>query len=608
MVPNTFWRTGMKKSLFNVPDKASVTLASVVARRTQNLQPTPAAREAGFAGSDPNRIHETDLASVIIEADNPLALDPLFDKLWAAESVIRLDANRPFYSARVGANLLENLIAHPNVQRIQSKKLSVPTLDAVLPDIRSIAPAGANRLVPEDGTDVLIGIVDSGFDLSHPMFLDGSNNLRVEGLLDQVNGNREYTSVQLAAQWGGGSGPGRDDNGHGTHVASIAGGTRFQNYEGVAPGARFLLVRTDFSNTDEAVNWIFRKANGRPCVINMSLGHHFGSHDGTEAEERFHRAITGPGKIIVISAGNERNDSLHIGGRFYAGQAEEVVFDVTRRRDGLPFVTITLWHDQLDSFDATLVTPSGQLLGLPAMGTAANYQTSVVDIEIALRPYIWSNSTQIQISLSFKSQMVRDRDLKSWKLRLQCRTAVVGRLDGWMHNAGYAIFRNHPLVETNRTVGLSATGDGCIAVASHVTRNSWTGDIGANQDNQAVIGRTSSFSSLGPTRDGRWKPDISAPGQYVTAALADRSELSAWDERALVNQRLLTIEGTSMAAPVITGIVALLLQKNNQLKVEDIRRILGATARRDAHTGPANWDPAYGLGKIDVQAALAEIV
>ena len=62
----------------------------------------------------------------------------------------------------------------------------------------------------------------------------------------------------------------------------------------MAPAARFLLVKTDFINTDAAVSWTFRKAGPRPCVVNMSLGHHFGAHDGTDQEERLHRTLIGP--------------------------------------------------------------------------------------------------------------------------------------------------------------------------------------------------------------------------------------------------------------------------------------------------------------------------
>jgi subtilisin family serine protease len=190
---------------------------------------------------------------------------------------------------------------------------------------------------------------------------------------------------------------------------------------------------------------------------------------------------------------------------------------------------------------------------------------------------------------------------------MTCKQAVVGRLDGWFHNSGFAEFRPHPLLETHRTIGLAATGEGCLAVASHVTRSDWDSDAGPQTDPQVVKGRTSSFSSLGPTRDGREKPDFSAPGQYVTAALANDSESAGDEARAHSLNRLLTIEGTSMATPVVTGIVALLLQKKPALTLAQAREALKATARRDLHTGPASWDPAYGFGKVDVAAALNRI-
>jgi subtilisin family serine protease len=596
----------MKKTTFDVPDKASVSLASLVGRRSERIEPTPAARAAGFHGEDPEAIRGGDPVSVIIETNDPDALySTVGNRLTQAERMQTLDGQ--FLSAQVTPDTVDDLINSQHVERIQSKKLKVPTLKGVLPDVRLTNPSNGKRLVQEDGSDVLIGVIDTGFDLSHPMFLDAGNKLRVEGLLDQTNRDREYTTSELETEWGSGRRPGGDDDGHGTHVASICGGTRFQDFEGVAPGARFLLVKTDFENTDDAVRWVFGKANDRPCVINMSLGHHFGAHDGTDVEERFHRSITGSGKIIVISAGNEREDNLHIGGRFHNGQSQEVVFDLLKQEKEPPYVTITLWHHETDDFDATLTSSTGQTFGLPPLGKAVNYRSSLQDIEIARRRYVWSNSIQIEITISFKNRRFRARDLQNWRLKVSCLNALVGRIDGWFHNSGYAIFRDHPFVERNRTVCLTATGDGCLAVASHVSRNTWDADVGPMDDKQAVIGRISSFSSLGPTRDGRWKPDISAPGQYVTAALADGSELSQWDERALVNERLLTIEGTSMATPVITGIVALLLQRKGTLNVNEVRRILSTSARHDAHTGLAAWDPAYGFGKVDVENALSKV-
>ena len=597
---------GMRKVSMSIVEKASVSLSTFVGRQARALRPNIATKVAGFDARDPENIDKHDTASVIIELDDPDALEKIGQKLGKNENLERLEDR--YWSGEVDAGTINSLIENHNVSRIQGKKLSKPHLTEVFPDIGlAVAPNLGQRIVEEDGQNVMIGVIDSGFDLSHPIFYDTDGNLRVESLLDQEGGNRAYTNQQLVQRWKGGPGPGSDLNGHGTHVASIAGGSDYHGYGGIAPGARFLLVKTNFRDTDRAIKWIFDQAKGRPCVVNMSLGHHFGSHDGTDSEERLHRALTGPGKIIVVSAGNEQNDNIHIGGRFSQGETQEVIFDLKRQISDPPYVAISLWYHEIDEFEITLVSPSGQMIPMPGSGEADMYQTSVLDLEVSTRPYSYSHSVQTQISLGFRSQEVRDRDIENWKLSIKCLKANSGRIDGWFNNSGYAMFRTHKLVESRRTVGISATGDGCLAVASHVTKTKWNSDIGSNEDLVLVSGRNSPFSSLGPTRDDRWKPDISAPGQYITAALADNCELSKLDFRASVADRLLTIEGTSMSAPVITGVVALMLQKSPGLDLVNIKKILQETAKHDIHTGPEMWHPAYGFGKVNIAAALSKL-
>jgi subtilisin family serine protease len=363
-------------------------------------------------------------------------------------------------------------------------------------------------------------------------------------------------------------------------------------------------VKTDFRNTDQAVAWVFGKAGPRPCVVNLSLGHHFGAHDGTDVEERLHSQLTGPGKIIVVSAGNERTDDLHIGGRFVPGQADQVGFDLQRQPDGSAVAVLTLWHAREDRFTISLGTPMGDVITEPALGLAANASFGAVDMTVSQQRYQPSNLIQHQVAVEVGAQ-AGNGDLRGWRVGIQCRNATIGRLDGWFHNSGFAAFRSpHPLIENARTVGLAATGDGCLAVASHVSRTSWHADAGDRSDPEAVLGRSSFFSSLGPTRDGRPKPDLSAPGQRLLAALASGSEEAGDARFAAVADRLLALRGTSMSAPVVTGAVALLLQQKPDRDLADIRTILARSVRRDAHTGPAPWDPVYGMGKLDIVAAL----
>jgi subtilisin family serine protease len=186
-----------------------------------------------------------------------------------------------------------------------------------------------------------------------------------------------------------------------------------------------------------------------------------------------------------------------------------------------------------------------------------------------------------------------------------CTKAELGRFDAWI--TGNSRFRDSPFVETARTIGLPATATRAIAVASHVTKNAWRSDDGPRTAPDAVVGRSSRFSSRGPTRDGREKPEISAPGEMITAALAVGSEEAADTDRAHTPTRTLTIEGTSMATPFVSGVIALMLEQRPQIDPEGVVAALQTTAVKDAHTGPANWTPEYGHGKISARAAVSHV-
>jgi subtilisin family serine protease len=592
---------GLRITHFTLEPKASISVSAALGRCQAGL-PRPAA--AAAYGCEPGEDADDccDLiASVLIKTNDPRETDRVLAARSPAESVRYLTSG--FYSARLGKQVLRRLLHSSATVRVTSKKQVLPRLNRVLPCIGAVDGGGV-RLVEEDGRGVLIGIVDSGFDLSHPMFRDAKNRLRVEALHDQFTGET-YDQEKLEELWRSGDGPGADPLGHGTHVASICGGSPFCGLEGVAPGARFLLVKGNRYDTVDGVSWIFQRAGNRPCVINLSLGHHFGAHDGTSFEEQIYDALSEPGHVVVVAAGNEQDDRIHIGGDFHRGRIEEIPFDVLRPEERLPYAVLTLWHAPEDQFHIELIRPDGRVAADVLDDHLRNAANSRVDIETARIPYPDGHAVQTQITLSFQAD-ARDSELQRWKLRVVCLNAVFGRLDGWFHNPGFATFAEHSLVQRSGTIGLPATARRCLAVGSHVTRADWEADMGSTADHRAVPGRISAFSSLGPTRDGRWKPDVSAPGQYITAALARSSRYSRWDERTL-GDRLLTIEGTSMAAPVVTGIVAVLLQRKSTLNYEQLRQVLGKTARHDAHNGPARWNPAYGYGKVDLQAALAQL-
>jgi hypothetical protein len=129
-------------------------------------------------------------------------------------------------------------------------------------------------------------------------------------------------------------------------------------------------------------------------------------------------------------------------------------------------------------------------------------------------------------------EVVESSDLQNWRLSISCNKAQIGRFDAWIALSSMGSFRTSPLLDPTRTVSIPATGRACISV-----------------------GTTSSYSSIGPTRDGRTKPDILVPAV-----------------------------STSIAAPVVSGVVALMLQKRAVLSPDDAREILRMTAL--SATGP----------------------
>lgn len=589
---------------FSNKSKMSLSLSNVLHRAKQKTFASHATFAAGFAGEIGEVVKPADSVSVLIEANHAYDRCEEFCRLINDDRLTPL-AGDQHISAHIDISSVSKLIGDRRVKRIQTKKRKALHLTEALDNIGLTNGVGGARTVQEDGNGVLIGVVDSGFDLTHPMFWNG-NDLRVEGLLDQV-ANRSFTRNQLINRLNAGGDPGADEVGHGTHVASIAGGSLFSGFEGVATGARFLLVKTDMLNTEDAVDWVFNQAGNQPCVVNLSLGHHYGAHDGTDAEERFHDVVSGPGKIVVVSAGNAANDRIHIGSRFFSGQREIVGFEIGDDRVNDPSAPMTLWFPREDSFDVALITPGQQSIDFPNANRTDQYTGDGIVIDVARGNYAPSNLVQLQLQITIDRNRFTSMPLRGWALEIRCTNAVVGRLDGWFANSGFGEFDNSALVEWARTVGIAATGQTSVSVASHVSGNAWDSDDGDQHDPSAVVGRVSAFSSRGPTRDDRWKPDISGPGQYVTAALAEGSQYSGFSDRALVHDRLLTIEGTSMAAPVVTGAIACMLQKRGNLTPAEVKTALWNSAIHDIHTGPGQWNPAYGFGKLSLDHAMDEI-
>lgn len=511
-----------------------------------------------------------------------------------------------FLSARVRISEIGRLAQENSLHRLHIKKPLVPQLDQAIPMCGLPMPSATIKpQIRETGKGVVIGVIDTGFDLSHPMFRDARGRLRVKALWDQ-RARTFYTRGNLESLAKRGDFRGSDDDGHGTHVASIAGGSLYQKLQGVAPNAEFVLVKTNMLDLDRGVKWMFQEAGTSPCVVNVSLSHHWGPHDGTDASERELANLVGPGKIVVTAAGNDRESHLHVGGEFFTGQSEFIPFDVVQQQSGEIKFLLSGWYDQTDDFDVFITTPTGQQYHVPVRNADIVKQSDLgSEFLLSCKDYRFHNLVQVEIKVSLAYERVTARMLRGWQLHVLCRKAVTGRFDMWFHNRGFGHFQVHKFVEESGTVGMPSTSASVLSVGSCISKKQWNSDSGKIDDYRAVPGSISPFSNKGPTRDGRQKPDLCAPGQYITAALANGSISMRRSDRRLLAVRLLTLEGTSMACPIVTGSVALMLEKKPDLTISDIQAILPGVCRPISPQPLSMWHPASGYGVLDIARALA---
>jgi subtilisin family serine protease len=267
--------------------------------------------------------------------DEPLV--PTFVRLSDPAAQGALEAQGARVQARVGDIVVAQLpisrvaaiAALPDVSAKEMAGTAAPFLNAsrAASHVDEVhAGTGLDRAY--QGAGVVVGVLDSGIDYTHPDFKTAGGATRLKGLFDYSSGlgGREWSigSIDSATST---EYDGHLSGGHGTHVAGTAAGGGMLNaaYRGVAPLADIVFVKgmrdsasgTGFNTADivAGVQYIFNKARtlGKPCVVNLSLGGQDGPHDGTSLYEQAFDGLTHPGNIIVVSAGNANGDYVHGG-------------------------------------------------------------------------------------------------------------------------------------------------------------------------------------------------------------------------------------------------------------------------------------------------------
>lgn len=527
---------------------------------------------------------------------------------------------------------IEAFSQEKGIQRMEIRTNGLRPLDDSSLRKNDIIPIhnGASPLTQAyTGNGVIVGIIDTGIDPTHPDFKDTAGKSRVLYLWDQnpgvlpnspqpYNYGQEWTKAQIDSglcTFGD-----LTSVGHGTKVAGVAAGNGFSapQYKGLAPEADIITVAIDFSlngpTVTDAMDYIFSKATAlsRPCVINVSLGDYYGSHDSQDLESQLVSAMTAgiPGRAVVAAAGNSGDVPIHLGYTvtsdtnftWFAASASEIYLQFYADTADLKNVSYTIGlndtsltykgnvgFNTIDSCMNTLVTDTlnynGNRYGIvQTYGSLSSPGTYL--LEVLITPdsldHLWS-----------------------------FEATGSGKLDCWSSDAVFSglpsasIYPRMLYYKRTDTLQTVCTGMQCsdevITVGNGTARN---GFLAYDTTYSTFAGINDSIfptSSLGPTRDGRVKPDIVSTGEnIVTTGSAYWLGWLSYHFPSVVTLDTLhmVFGGTSASSPVVAGFVALYLEKNPAATNQMIKQDIINCSRQDNFTG-ATPNNLWGYGKLD---------
>lgn len=491
------------------------------------------------------------------------------------------------------------------------------------------------------GNGVIVGIIDTGIDIFHPDFHsdhpeDGTRILSIWDTTLEPEDNESnppgfdygvhYTKMDIDASLNGESDtPVRttDPNGHGTHVTGIAAGNGSKSdgvYTGIAPESDIVIVRVPSSGISNSVlidgmNFIFSLADNmeKSAVVNISIGGHGGAHDGTSPQEKTITEFTRePGKAVVVASGNSGEFDIHNGGVLAPSDTEVTTMTIgDYNPSNTNYLINLLWYENLDdqgtgpfpaeTINLTITSPNGYSLSVDG---GNNDTKDTGDGKIIIESYGKNEKNARLFYIEITDTDDTDApEPGAWDISLE-HVSGEGNVQYNMWNITSTFGNNvsfNPSTGREYTVTIPGTAEGAVTVGSYMSKNSWTDTNGNNQSISGTVGEISRWSGGGPTRDGRLKPVITAPGQMIAAALSDDASFSSSRRTELAGY--VVMEGTSMSTPHITGTVALLFEEDPSLNTGQIKQLLTNTARSDDYTGTLP-NTTWGYGKVDVYDAM----
>ena len=461
------------------------------------------------------------------------------------------------------------------------------------------------------GDEVLVGVIDSGIDVTHPTFQDRHGNSRIVAykLMEtgKVYGISSICSdpISKAAN----DPQAADTNGHGTLVASVSAGNGLESPNGllvgVAPTAKIAVVKYHNGLGDIVAGLEFlagvADTLGLPLVVNISLGAQVEAHDGSSAVERAIDDFSGDGRVVVIAQGNDGRRASHAGGVVRQDQAWSARIEPDAAGN-LSFATWTTARAR--DIELELVDPLGLVhtsaLANPSVTfrLAGSYEGRW---HVNLDPINGDLNFNLTLTIETSGPLfetlrqpwtIRTRRVHDLDREVTIHTWIPYTIGSFTHGSS-----------RDYTVMVPATARSAIAVGSFVSRDSWTDASLSTHPIVDPVDSLSQFSSWGPTRDGRPRPALVAPGQLIEGARSSAMN-PAPAPAMVINNHYRIAQGTSFAAPYVTGAVALLLQLSPTLDPDRSLALLQATAT-DVDPVPNH---SWGAGRLDFRRLLGQAV
>lgn len=547
--------------------------------------------------------------------------------------------------ASIPLSELPTMTADSRVLRIEASPCGQVLTDSMALHLNATqAYSGTGLPQAYSGHGVVMGVMDIGFDLTHPNFFSAdTTKYRIRRFWDMLSADtvgsvfpvgRDYTTRdELLAL-----GHARDglDYDHGTHTLGIAAGSGYNTkYRGMAPDADICLVANavsdDLKYIDSAdvykytyatdalgFKYLFDYATsvGKPCVASFSEGSPQDFYGYDQLYYAFLDSLCGPGRIIVAASGNDGNKGNYVykpygrecAGTFLRTSGDTTMTVVMKSRDDFS-LRLVAYADNYDTLTVSLQQvmaseDSVLTLSIPHYQVLLEAYPSSYDPDETCLDLTLSSSHSIGYFPRLSIELLgEDADVEMWRV-----------------NGYFNVYSPNPSLndaQSSHFVLSPGSAPCVIAVGATSYRDRIVNLIGDTLVfNSGPVGRHVEFSSMGPTFDNRIKPDCLAPGNCIISSYSSYrleehpDNISLHTQHFPFNGRTYAWgmnSGTSMSTPAVAGAIALWLEANPTLTPDDVKALLQRTCSHYDESLPYP-NNLYGYGEIDVYAGLLDIL